>query len=749
VAKSSPVAEKMEPEKSRPSQVENNYSGGCDTQQIPSQESTTNMLNDLFYNYHGSELEDQRKPVGGPVKLTSVYSGVHRDMSKKDTDHPIKFLARFDNTYMGSYSLETDAALAYDAAIRARRHARHYGKVNFTTKDSYLKERAAELKSNDVSEAQKPLEQILAYISSNVSNKIVPLDDEEEELLSFGQKTSGQSSLKRRKSSSASRPVRPVSLKFGDDATFPEQLYDILSVEEYSDIISWAANGNGFKIYDFQAWEGTLLPFHFNATQQSSFTRRLQRWGFERISKGPELGLFYNSNFIRGKPELLDNMYQEQVHYYDSAKKDQKKVGAPKRKSSFEDSYDYGDRSLDDRKHHDGSVLPAIAPIQLPDGSYQRPVGRAPRGCDWNYIKGVWIPTHHIDKPNTSSSDLPQPKKRKSQATEDNAYEKTYQYQVVSKRSSASKRTVVSKDETTVSLPMGVRHMPSGNYEVGIVYQGKRRSIGTFNTLDDAVLANEVARGMLKAESGQLSAEQAARNVQSAKDAIKASGVVTNTTPGRPRSIINNNTPVKEKKKGTRRQHGTFARPRGAGKVGFEWDYTRGVWAEISGFEQSSTTKIKIKKPVITASQTAPRQLPDGTFAKPCGRGVKGCDWDASRGVWVPLSELPQRKKRHSQAREDNAYTKTYNSKRSSASRSRSPVMMSEKKVPVDKLQEGPRQLLDGTFARPRGKGRAGFDWDYTKGLWVAQASSADEEDDEVQEAAPQAKSMLSGLFGK
>ena len=293
---------------------------------------------------------------------------------------------------------------------------------------------------------------------------------------------------------------------------------------------------------------------------------------------------------------------------------------------------------------------------------------------------------------------------------------------------------------------MGVRHMPSGNYEVGIVYQGKRRSIGTFNTLDDAVLANKIARGMLKAESGQLSAEQAARNVQSAKDAIKAAGVVTNVTPGRKRSIINNTTPVKEKKKGTRRQlpDGTYARPRGAGKVGFEWDYTKGVWTENSGFEQSSTTKDE-KKPVVTAPKTAPQQLPDGKFAKPCGREVKGCRWDKIRGVWVPLSELPKRKKRHSQAREDNAYTKTYKtSSRSSASRSPVVISTDEKKVPVDKQQEGPRQLPDGTYARPRGKGRAGFKWDYEKGLWVAE-----QDDEEVQEAAPQAKSMLSGLFGK
>ena len=112
-------------------------------------------------------------------------------------------------------------------------------------------------------------------------------------------------------------------------------------------------------------------------------TGKHQIYGFERISKGPELGLFYNSNFIRGKPELLDNMFQEQVHYYDSAKKKDQKKAPSKRKSSFEDSYDYGDRSLDARKHHDGSFSPAIAPRQLPDGSYQRPVGRGVRGCDW------------------------------------------------------------------------------------------------------------------------------------------------------------------------------------------------------------------------------------------------------------------------------------------------------------------------------------------------------------------------------
>lgn len=34
---------------------------------------------------------------------------------------------------------------------------------------------------------------------------------------------------------------------------------------------------------------------------------------------------------------------------------------------------------------------------------------------------------------------------------------------------------------------------------------------------------------------------------------------------------------------------------------------------------------------------TAPKLLPDGTFAKPSGRQRKGMDWDAIKGCWFPV----------------------------------------------------------------------------------------------------------------
>ena len=81
------------------------------------------------------------------------------------------------------------------------------------------------------------------------------------------------------------------------------------------------------------------------------------------------------------------------------------------------------------------------------------------------------------------------------------------------------------------AIPIGVREMRSGNFEVSLSYHGQRRSIGTYTTLDDAVQANKVARSMLITERGvHLSVEQIGTNIQSAKEAIKASGIAASNS---------------------------------------------------------------------------------------------------------------------------------------------------------------------------------------------------------------------------
>ncbi len=64
-----------------------------------------------------------------------------------------------------------------------------------------------------------------------------------------------------------------------------------------------------------------------------------------------------------------------------------------------------------------------------------------------------------------------------------------------------------------------------------LFYQGRSRYIGIFNTLDDAVLANQIARDTLpKLEGVELPQEEIKLNIQRAKDAvaIALSGIGSN-----------------------------------------------------------------------------------------------------------------------------------------------------------------------------------------------------------------------------
>jgi hypothetical protein len=90
---------------------------------------------------------------------------------------------------------------------------------------------------------------------------------------------------------------------------FPEVLYKVISNErEYRSIISWLPNGRGFNVLDKQRFALEILPRHFEGTKYTSFTRRLKRWKFLRVSSGPEIGAYYNKNFVRGKPELVSSI---------------------------------------------------------------------------------------------------------------------------------------------------------------------------------------------------------------------------------------------------------------------------------------------------------------------------------------------------------------------------------------------------------------------------------------------------------
>lgn len=89
---------------------------------------------------------------------------------------------------------------------------------------------------------------------------------------------------------------------------FPEQLFDVVSDPKIDHIVAWLPHGKGFMIIDKTKFDQLILPTYFEGAKFTSFTRRLKRWKFIRVPRGPEIGAYYNPKFIRDKPELLELM---------------------------------------------------------------------------------------------------------------------------------------------------------------------------------------------------------------------------------------------------------------------------------------------------------------------------------------------------------------------------------------------------------------------------------------------------------
>ncbi|KAI2498160.1 hypothetical protein MHU86_16358 [Fragilaria crotonensis] len=90
--------------------------------------------------------------------------------------------------------------------------------------------------------------------------------------------------------------------------TFPQKLMEILSNEENSDIISWLPNGRGFVIHNKKRFSAELMQKYFKKSKFTSFTRKLNRWNFARVTRGPETGAYYHDYFQRDNLRLCMQM---------------------------------------------------------------------------------------------------------------------------------------------------------------------------------------------------------------------------------------------------------------------------------------------------------------------------------------------------------------------------------------------------------------------------------------------------------
>jgi len=135
---------------------------------------------------------------------------------------------------------------------------------------------------------------------------------------------------------------------------FPETLFDVICHQEYGHIIAWLPHGRGFMIHDKDRFAEMILPRHFEGAKFTSFTRRLKRWSFKRVPRGPELGAYYNKDFTRDDPGMVQKMIYQTDGLFEEGKK---KIGGKNKKDGETE-----DESKNDMERAEG--LPKRKKIQ-------------------------------------------------------------------------------------------------------------------------------------------------------------------------------------------------------------------------------------------------------------------------------------------------------------------------------------------------------------------------------------------------
>lgn len=92
---------------------------------------------------------------------------------------------------------------------------------------------------------------------------------------------------------------------------FPEKLQQVLANQDLLGSIAWHPDGNSFVVVSKDRLVKEVLPRYFKEAKFASFTRKLNRWGFRRISSelhGPDAIVYHHRLFKRDYPELCKGM---------------------------------------------------------------------------------------------------------------------------------------------------------------------------------------------------------------------------------------------------------------------------------------------------------------------------------------------------------------------------------------------------------------------------------------------------------
>lgn len=97
---------------------------------------------------------------------------------------------------------------------------------------------------------------------------------------------------------------------------FPWKVHRLLEESERNgddDIISWLTDSKAFKVHNREEFSRRIMPDYFNSSKYKTFQRSLHLWGFESEFKGSDKGAYFHKCFIRGQPDLCENMHRVKI----------------------------------------------------------------------------------------------------------------------------------------------------------------------------------------------------------------------------------------------------------------------------------------------------------------------------------------------------------------------------------------------------------------------------------------------------
>jgi hypothetical protein len=88
--------------------------------------------------------------------------------------------------------------------------------------------------------------------------------------------------------------------------TFPVKLMEAITANYDEDIVSWMPDGRSFVVVNPDLFVDVILKQSFKGCKYTSFVRKLNRWGFSRLTSGADC--FYHSLFQRERIDLCAQM---------------------------------------------------------------------------------------------------------------------------------------------------------------------------------------------------------------------------------------------------------------------------------------------------------------------------------------------------------------------------------------------------------------------------------------------------------